>query len=143
MEKRLVRSKKNRLFLGVLGGIAEYLEVDPTVVRLIFVLLFAVNPGVMTLAYLLAALVMPEEGPGEEKTDLGKKLEDVINEAGESLDAVIREDRTSRIVALALILFGAVLLLDSAFRLLPIVEFRTVLAVFLLVIGVILLKESD
>ncbi|WP_367883332.1 PspC domain-containing protein [Thermococcus peptonophilus] len=55
---------------------------DPTIVRLIFVVLFAVNPGVMTLAYLLAALVMPEESSEEEGTDLGKKLEDVIKEAG-------------------------------------------------------------
>jgi phage shock protein C len=142
MEKRLKRSKKNRLFLGVLGGIAEYLDVDPTVVRLIFVLLFVINPALMTLAYLLAALVMPEEGPGEE-SDLGKKLEGVMKEAGESLDSVIHEDGTSKIVAALLILLGAVLLIDSAFRLLPVVGFKTALALVFLIAGVILLKEGD
>ncbi|WP_367884825.1 PspC domain-containing protein [Thermococcus sp. JCM 11816] len=127
-----------------LGGIAEYLEVDPTIVRLIFVVLFAVNPGVMTLAYLLAALVMPEESSEEESSDLGKKLEDVIKEAGgESLGAVVHEDSTSRIVALVLILLGAILLVDSAFRVLPVVGFKTLLAVVLLVIGVVLLKEGE
>lgn len=116
---------------------------DPTIVRLIFVVLFAVNPGVMTLAYLLAALVMPEESSEEEGTDLGKKLEDVIKEAGESLDVVVHEDSTSRIVALVLILLGAILLVDSAFRVLPVVGFKTLLAVVLLVIGVVLLKEGE
>lgn len=116
---------------------------DPTIVRLIFVVLFAVNPGVMTLAYLLAALVMPEESSEEESSDLGKKLEDVIKEAGESLGAVVHEDSTSRIVALVLILLGAILLVDSAFRVLPVVGFKTLLAVVLLVIGVVLLKEGE
>ena len=36
MRKRLTRSRKNRMIFGVCGGIAEYLDIDPVIVRLIF-----------------------------------------------------------------------------------------------------------
>ena len=59
MEKRLYRSTKSRMLFGVCGGLAEYLNTDPTVVRLITVLLFALGMGI--LVYFIAALIIPEE----------------------------------------------------------------------------------
>ena len=58
MEKKLYKSKTNKKLCGVCGGLAEYLDVDPTLVRLILVLsiLFA---GCGLLAYLIAALIIP------------------------------------------------------------------------------------
>ena len=58
MSKKLYRSKTNKKILGVCGGIAEYFEIDATIVRLILVLA-VVFAGVGLLAYLIAALVMP------------------------------------------------------------------------------------
>ena len=61
--KLLTRSVKDRMFAGVCGGLGDYLGMDPTVVRLIFVLLFFVTgPGVL-LAYLIMALIVPSETP--------------------------------------------------------------------------------
>ena len=58
-EKRLMRSTNERMFAGVAGGLAEYFSIDPTLVRLIFVILaLAGGPGL--LAYLILWLVMPE-----------------------------------------------------------------------------------
>jgi phage shock protein C len=58
--KRLYRSRNNRMLFGVCGGLGEYLNVDPTVVRLIFVLAFLPGgPGL--IAYLVLALLVPEE----------------------------------------------------------------------------------
>ena len=57
--KKLARSKKDKKLLGVCGGFAEYFEIDSTIVRLIWVLL-VVCAGTGLLAYLIAALVMPE-----------------------------------------------------------------------------------
>ena len=87
--KRLLRSKRNRMLLGVLGGFAEYLDIDPTLIRLIFVILFVFSPVTMTLHYFLAALVIPEEGepekPVEERlNDMAKEVESVISSGGES-----------------------------------------------------------
>ncbi len=60
--KRLIRSRKDRMLAGICGGIAEYMVVDPTVVRLIFALatFFTVLfPGV--LIYLIMWIVVPKE----------------------------------------------------------------------------------
>ena len=58
--KRLAKSRNDRKLCGVCGGFAEYLNLDPTVVRLIWVLL-AIAAGSGVLAYIVAALIMPEE----------------------------------------------------------------------------------
>ena len=57
--KKLCKSNKNRKVCGVCGGIAEYLNTDPTLIRLAFLVISACA-GSGLLAYLIAALVMPE-----------------------------------------------------------------------------------
>jgi phage shock protein PspC (stress-responsive transcriptional regulator) len=59
--KKLVRSKTNRMVCGVCGGIGEYLNVDPTIVRLVWVIVSLVSCGTGLLAYLIAAIVVPED----------------------------------------------------------------------------------
>ncbi len=58
--KQLTRSTTNRMLAGVCAGIGEYANLDPTVVRLIAVLLiFLTGPGVI-VGYLIMALIIPE-----------------------------------------------------------------------------------
>jgi phage shock protein PspC (stress-responsive transcriptional regulator) len=59
--KKLVRSKANRMVCGVCGGIGEYLNVDPTIVRLVWVVVSLLSCGTGLLAYLIAAIVVPED----------------------------------------------------------------------------------
>ncbi len=60
MKKRLYRSEENSKLLGVCGGIAEYFDIDPTVVRIIWILsLCFFGSGV--IAYIVCALVMPKK----------------------------------------------------------------------------------
>ncbi|CAM3281053.1 PspC domain-containing protein [Sporolactobacillus spathodeae] len=62
MHKRLYRSRSNRVLQGVLGGIGEYFEIDPTLVRLIFIVITLVTALVpCIIGYFLAYLIMPEE----------------------------------------------------------------------------------
>jgi phage shock protein PspC (stress-responsive transcriptional regulator) len=61
--KRLYRSQKNRLFAGVCGGLGEYLNIDPTLVRLLFALGAIFGVGTFFLVYLIMMIVVPEE-PG-------------------------------------------------------------------------------
>lgn len=58
MKKKLCRSATDKKLGGVCGGIAEYLDVDPTIVRLAWVL-FTLFVGAGILAYIIALLVMP------------------------------------------------------------------------------------
>lgn len=57
--KRLMRSN-NKMICGVCAGIGEYLNLDPTVVRLLWVL-FSMMGGAGLLAYIIAAIIIPEE----------------------------------------------------------------------------------
>lgn len=60
MEKRLYKSSKNKMIDGVCAGIAEYFNIDPTLVRLAAVaLLFA--GGSAVIAYIVAMIVMPRD----------------------------------------------------------------------------------
>lgn len=59
-QKRLYKSSTNRVLCGVCGGIGEYFNIDSTIIRLIFVLfIFGVGSGL--LAYIVAAIIMPEQ----------------------------------------------------------------------------------
>ena len=58
--KLLYRSVNNRMICGVCGSIAEYFNIDPTLVRLGFAL-FAFGAGSGVLAYLIAAVIIPTE----------------------------------------------------------------------------------
>ena len=58
MEKKLYKSRTNKKLCGVCGGLAEYLEMDATVVRLIAAAL-VIFCGVGLLAYIIAALIIP------------------------------------------------------------------------------------
>jgi phage shock protein C len=57
--RRVYRSKKNKMLAGVCGGIAEYFEIDPVLVRLLFVL-FTLMGFAGIILYLVAWLIMPE-----------------------------------------------------------------------------------
>ena len=59
MEKRLYRSRTDRKLAGVCGGIAAYLNMDPSIIRLIWVLI-SLAAGSGLIAYLICALVIPE-----------------------------------------------------------------------------------
>lgn len=59
MSKRLYRSKRESMICGVCGGIAEYFDVDPTLIRLgAVILIFGWGSGL--LAYLVAAIIIPK-----------------------------------------------------------------------------------
>lgn len=58
--KTLTRSKSNRMIGGVCAGLGDYLNIDPTVMRLLFVLGFFTFNGAMLLVYLIMAIVTPE-----------------------------------------------------------------------------------
>ena len=55
--KKLYRSNSNKMICGVCGGVADYINIDPTVVRLLWVLFGFTGFGVF--AYFVAAIIMP------------------------------------------------------------------------------------
>lgn len=60
--KRLYRSKKDRILGGVCAGLGEHLDVDPTVIRLIWAVVSVLSVGTGVIIYVLAWIIIPEEG---------------------------------------------------------------------------------
>lgn len=81
MKKKLYRSKTNRKLFGVCGGVAEYFDIDPTIVRVIWALL-AFFYGTSILLYFVMAFVVPEKPDG---------ANDVID-----VDSEVREPREKK-----------------------------------------------
>ncbi len=61
MTKRLYRSQTDKMIAGVCGGLAAYFEIDPVVMRLIFVFLLVFGIGPIILAYIILWIVVPKE----------------------------------------------------------------------------------
>ncbi len=59
--KKLYRSRTDKMFAGVCGGLGQYLGMDPTLIRLIFALLAVIGVGSSIVVYLIMMLVVPLE----------------------------------------------------------------------------------
>lgn len=73
MQKRLYRSRDNKIIAGICAGLAEYFAVDPVLVRVLFVAMAMLGgPGVMI--YIILYFVMPEQ------PSLGEKVKNTFDE---------------------------------------------------------------
>ena len=61
--KKLYKLDEGKMIDGVCGGVAEYLNVDPTVVRVLWVV-FSLSGGAGILAYIICALIIPRKPSG-------------------------------------------------------------------------------
>lgn len=61
MQKRLMRDEDDRLIAGVCSGLAKYLNTDPSIVRLVAVVLLFITGGGIILAYIALAVIVPSE----------------------------------------------------------------------------------
>jgi phage shock protein PspC (stress-responsive transcriptional regulator) len=62
--QRLYRSKKERILGGVCAGLGEHLDVDPTVIRLIWAVVTLLSFGTGIIVYILAWIIIPEDDTG-------------------------------------------------------------------------------
>ncbi len=68
--KRLYKSEKNKMICGVCGGIADYFNIDPTIIRLIMVALILFGFGTGIIIYIIAAIVMPFGSNQKDDSDI-------------------------------------------------------------------------
>ena len=66
--KKLYRSRTNRLIGGVCGGLGEFINIDPTIVRIVFVLGMLLGLGSFFLLYIFMYFIVPEETSGSSST---------------------------------------------------------------------------
>jgi phage shock protein PspC (stress-responsive transcriptional regulator) len=84
MPTRLERSTTNKVIAGVCGGIAEYLQVDPTLVRVFFVIAAFLTAGLAVLGYLVLVILMPLPGQPQPFVSSGSRTMTVEGAAAES-----------------------------------------------------------
>ncbi len=90
MPRRLYRSETDVVLGGVCGGLAEYLEVDPTLVRLVFVLLVFAG-GVGLAAYIVLWIVMPRQSRlGAATSEVVRENVDQLRERAKELGEEVR-----------------------------------------------------
>lgn len=128
MERRLYRSREDRLIWGVCGGLASYFDIDPLLVRLIFVL-FIFTGGISILAYILLAIFAPLEGSAaatpRETTreniaeikrsaeDLGEEVRTAFASPRTQGDEDARARRRRNLIGIIIIVIGVVILISS------------------------------
>ncbi len=119
MENRLYRSRTDQMIGGVCGGLAEYLKIDSTLIRLFFVLL-GLGTGVGLAIYLILWLIIPYAGEGEAGTAETRRAgADEVAERMRTLGSDVQRafqqpnPKASLIVGAALIILGVVFLVDT------------------------------
>lgn len=150
MTKKLYRSNKDKMLGGVAGGLAEYFEIDPTLVRIIFVVsLFAGGAGV--LAYIILWIVVPEEpytftkpasaaenNQNEESSETSGETAQPDNEEYNQAMTDQKHKRSS-VLGIILIIIGLLFLLDNF---IPRIHFGDFWPLVLVAIGVGLLLNA-
>jgi phage shock protein C len=151
MERRLHRSRKDRMLCGVLGGLAEYFNIDSALVRVIFVFTVMVTGGAGIIAYIVMAIIFPVEGtpattPHSEAIrqnveDIRQTAQEIAGsfKAGLGRNEVNRPDhRRGLAIGLVLIFLGAVFLMAN-FGLLRWLNWSGVGGILLIAIGILLI----
>jgi phage shock protein C len=138
MKKKWYRSRKDKMIGGVAGGLAEYFDIDPTIVRIIFVAGLFMGAGF--LAYIVLWIVVPEEPYGLDNTGQDSaKQENADQETTNDPNALPKSDHKSNrphIFGAILIILGVLLLLDNFVR------FHVFWPLLLILIGVGILLKS-
>ncbi len=121
MKTYLYRSESNRMLGGVCGGLGDYLALDPTFIRLFFVLLFF-GHGSGLLIYTILWIVMPNKSNVQE----GKNFEDNIKESTQNFNERVQtigkefgtamrnpNPQAGMIVGIALVVLGGILFIEN------------------------------
>jgi phage shock protein C len=144
--RKLYRSSSDRIISGVCGGLAEHFEIDPTLVRVIFIVL-ALMSGVGVIIYLALALLVPSEGKEEKSPketikegaeEIGQKAKEVATEVGEGVKKVASRAKApgTFLLGLVLVLIGVWFLLQNlGFQWPYWMDFQVIWPVLLILLG--------
>jgi phage shock protein C len=140
--KRLYRSRTDRMVAGVCGGLAQYFDIDVTLVRLVFLLLLVFGGGGF-LIYIVLAIVVPEEGStsGTPQEVLQNNVQDLADRAKElgqgfgSGSTAAGNRQGALLVGGVLIAVGILFLVQNLLR----INFSQFWPLLLIVIGIALL----
>ncbi len=151
MQKKLHRSRKDRMIAGVCGGIAEYFDIDPVIIRVLFVVL-TIGPGIGLLAYIVLWIVVPqgviiirssEENKTGEEQESAKQQES--KSSTQDFEVISEEEYAGRksngkvVVSIIIILTGVFWFINNV---VPGINFGHLWPLILVAVGILILLKS-
>lgn len=162
MKERLFRARKNKIVAGVCSGLGEYFNIDPVIVRILFVVLTVMN-GIGILIYILLWIMVPEESfekafglnndvppanpfdnkfSGDQNTTEGKASDTGTTDGGSipNFDIPMPKRTDGRLIAGSiLIIIGAIFLIDD---IIPSFDFSDLFPILLILAGAFFIYNS-
>lgn len=137
MSRRIYRSRKESLIAGVCGGLGEYFDIDPVIIRLIFVLLiFAGGAGL--IGYIIAWIIIPQ-APVNGSVQGAETAPPPAQEEAPASPMADRKEKGAYLTGLILIVIGAIFLFSNLFHWF---EFWELWPVILIVIGAVIVIKA-
>jgi phage shock protein C len=136
MTKRLYRSSRSKILGGVCGGLGEYFDLDPTLIRLFAVLALFFSDGAVFVAYIVAWIIMPLQEPDTEPAGQPKSAEEP--RAATSVDDPMWHSFLPGVILIAL---GGLMLLREYFYWWDLGDFWPVVLI-ILGVGLIVFKGT-
>lgn len=118
--KKLYRSKNERMIAGVCGGIAEYFDQDPTLVRILYVIFTVLTSGLGILIYIIGIIIIPDN-PGQKtskdekfnKEDFKEKVSDAAHSIKEDIQKNPNRIHGDQIFGLIVLFIGLSILFNN------------------------------
>lgn len=123
MNKRIYKSSRDKVLAGVCGGVAEYFNIDPVIVRLIWVIATLAG-GTGLVVYIIAAIIMPQDG---ENNSMEREYDNYDSDKGK------------KILGIAFVLFGIFFISKNYLRW---IDNEALIAVALIGVGVFLYMQN-
>jgi phage shock protein PspC (stress-responsive transcriptional regulator) len=136
--KKLYRSRQNRVLGGICGGLGEYFEIDPVLIRVLSIVGAFISGGALFLAYIILWIIVPEKSDpyvygGAQTSDANQTAADINTPFAQT------EPRGRRMLGFVLIGIGALLLIDNIF---PLFDFWDYWPLLLIGAGILLVTNS-
>ncbi len=144
MNKKLLRTRKDNVLSGVCGGIANYFNVDVTIIRILWVISSLIG-GIGLGTYILCAIIIPKE-PLDERENFDRSDDDRYENDGfdfeekENYDDEEKDERNKKYLGLGFIALGALLTFKVMF---PNFSFKFFWPIALVGVGLLLLNRPD
>lgn len=137
-QKKLYRSRKNRVLGGICGGIGEYFEVDPVLIRVLSIVGAFISGGVLFFAYIISWLIIPEKMETYDYQNTASSSES--NPSTQGMPYIPQESKGTKTLGVVLIIIGVFFLLDNIF---PFFDFWDYWPLMLIGVGVIMILRAN
>ncbi|MCR4418024.1 MAG: PspC domain-containing protein [Ignavibacteria bacterium] len=139
MNKKLYRSRQNKIIGGVCGGIGKYFDIDPVLIRLLFVLITLFN-GAGLILYIILLIILPLEPFNPDEFEI-KDFTEIPDEklANTPSDFNDRKEKTKKIFGIILLIIGTLLFLENFINIL---DFEIIAPLIMILIGLYLIYDS-